>query len=97
VVFVLVPFHAQRCPFCLHAGLLRCLDDRAPRRHIHSIPLHYILLLKLFKPIVPLLMICLLLAKVILRLQAFKGLNNVGRELVTAVCNCNLRTREEPL
>jgi hypothetical protein len=55
------------------------------------------LLLKLFKPIVPLLMICLPLAKVIPRLQAFKGLNNIGRELVTAVCNSDLRTREEPL
>jgi hypothetical protein len=55
------------------------------------------LLLKLFKPIVPLLMICLPLAEVILRLQAFKGLDNVARELVTAVCNCDLRTREESL
>jgi hypothetical protein len=36
---VLVPLHAQRCSFCLHAGLPRCLDDRTPRRHIHSIPL----------------------------------------------------------
>jgi hypothetical protein len=42
VVFVFCLSHAQLCSFCLYAGLPCCPDDRAPRRHIHSIPLHYV-------------------------------------------------------
>jgi hypothetical protein len=42
---VLSLFYAQLCSFCLHAGLPYCPNDRAPQRHIYSIPLQYLRLL----------------------------------------------------